>query len=169
MAGYPKFLWLGVVHGGLQVFMYRILLVNTCNGRLNSIIGAISMLRFGQVKGYIHPCHPDADNGRENVFSKLDPFLSHALDDSSKLWIPRFQVSLDEMIIINYGRWSDTVRIRTKLIGSSFQVCALCDSGYIFWRFSTFGHRPLATLQVVQRNPFALHCRRGQAVRKASA
>ena len=61
-------------------------------------------------------------------------------------WLQGKNVSVDEMMIMNYGRSAETVRIRNKPIKSGFKMWALCDSGVslVFFHIPTRGPGQIA-------------------------
>ena len=73
----------------------------------------------------------------------MEPLLSTFTEACSRLWLPAGRVSVEEMMVMNYGHCSETVRMRNKPIGSGFKVWALCDSGYMFAAFKAGSSRTL--------------------------
>lgn len=108
----------------------------------HAITKYMPLLRFQQIKRYLHICDPCGDNGKTFFFDKVQPFFDAVLWASKRLWIPGFNLSADEMMVMNYGRSSEKVRIRNKPIGSGFKIWALCDAGYMFYAFPHSNRHP---------------------------
>ena len=101
-------------------------------GPIHSIRNCMSLIRFEQIKRYIHICDPTGDNGNSYFFKKMEPLWSTVLEACKSSWIPGFHVSPDEMMVINFGRSSETVKMRGKPIKSGFKIWALGDHGYTY-------------------------------------
>lgn len=74
MVGYPNFLWLGDVHGGLQVSMYRIVPGQHMEGAVTQHNGCDEYVSLSTSEEINPPLLPDEDNGRE-YFSQIGTSL----------------------------------------------------------------------------------------------
>ena len=93
------------------------------------------MYRFQQLKRYLHLSDIEGGNESFSLFSKVGPLCSKVFEASKYLRILAINVSFDDMIVMKYGRSSETVRIRKKPIKAAFKLWELCDSGYAFCFF----------------------------------
>ena len=105
------------------------------NGPCHTITNVMPLKRFQQLKRYVHICDPEGDNGQSFFFNKVEPLFESIVKTSKRLWTPCQNLSVDEMMVMNYGRSSETVRMRNKPIGSGFKIWAICDAGYMFYAF----------------------------------
>lgn len=73
----------------------------------------------------------------------MKPLLTAVATAYSNVWFPKTRLSPDEMIVMNYGRSTETVRMRNKPNGSGFKIWAICDSGYMFYCFKQHSNNNL--------------------------
>jgi len=89
-----------------------------------------------QLRRYLHVSDPRNDvaaNGvRASYYDKVQPLLEHVQSTSKAYYIPKTNVSIDEMIVRFTGRSTHTMRIRGKPTPEGYRILALCDSGYTF-------------------------------------
>lgn len=102
----------------------------------------MSLLRFKQIKRFLHVSHLITVKVVSFFFYKLEPLLNAVSTASKKLGFPKTRLSVDEMMVMNYGRSAETVRMRNKPIGSGFKIWAICDSGYMFYCFPHSNKKP---------------------------
>lgn len=62
---------------------------------------------------------------------KFEPLASH-IHNTSKLYIPASNVSIDEMISWFSGRSAHTFRIKNKPTPEGYKILSLCKSGYTY-------------------------------------
>lgn len=97
---------------------------------MHPICRQMTYVRFMQIKRYFHispsglPC--------KNYYDKAEPLMSHIRDTSKRLYTPKTNVSIDEMMIKFSGRSVHTVRIKNKPTPEGFKIFSLCDAGYTY-------------------------------------
>lgn len=96
----------------------------------------ISHDQVRQLRQYLHVSDPKNDvaaNGtRASYYDKVQPLLGHVQSVSKAYYIPKTNVSIDEMIVRFTGRSTHTMRIRGKPTPEGYRILALCDSSYTF-------------------------------------
>ena len=148
-------------------------------GPHHTIMSKMSLRRFQQIKRYLRIWDPSGNNGSSFFFNKVEPRFSHIFKTSQKLWFPSSYVSEDEMMVMNYGRSLETVRMRNKPIGSGFKIWALCDNGYTYFAFlhsnrfpwhycedykNVLNHRAAVVARLVETLPRKLPFSRSESV-----
>ena len=120
-----------------------------CNSTLpkHPIAQAMPLVRYQQIKRFLHVCDPLGDNGATFFFNKLEPLLSHVRATSKQLWFPQYRVAVDEMMILCNGRSYETVRMKNKPIGAGYKIWALCDRGYVYEYFPHSNKQPWKELE----------------------
>jgi hypothetical protein len=91
----------------------------------------ISSHQVRQLKRYLHISDP-RDPGDSTFYHKVQPLLRHVQEVSRAYYVPKTNVSIDEMIIRFSGRSKHTVRIKGKPTPEGYRILALCDSGYTY-------------------------------------
>ncbi|CAG8819563.1 8437_t:CDS:1, partial [Cetraspora pellucida] len=66
-------------------------------------------------------------------YSKVEPLALHIRNVSKLIYLPKSQVSIDEMVIRFRGRSEHTVRIKNKPTPEGYKIISLCDSGYTYY------------------------------------
>lgn len=112
------------------------------SGPDHSITSCMQLLRFQQIKRFLHISDHTGDNGRIYFFNKMEPLLSTVIEASQKLWHPSSYMSIDEMMIMCFGRSSESVRMRNKPVSSGFKMWSLCASGFMFTAFPHSNKNP---------------------------
>ena len=120
-------------------------------GPYHRITQCMTLKRFQQLKRYLHVSDNDSDNSKEYFFNKLEPLFSQFVKTSQRLWVPGKNVSADEMMVMCYGRSSETVRMKHKPISSGYKIWALCDKGYLFDCFPHSNKCPWRHLESFKR------------------
>jgi hypothetical protein len=144
---------------------------NPADGPLHIIHEYISLIRFQQIKRYLHisPCYigyphvPDpldkeldeAEEAKYDIehlgkiwWRKLEPLISEFRSASERYYQPSTNISIDELIIRCHGRSSHTYKMPNKPINQGYKLYALADHGYI-WTF-TPSSRALGLLEVIK-------------------
>ncbi|CAG8849179.1 531_t:CDS:1, partial [Racocetra persica] len=62
----------------------------------------------------------------------VEPLATHIRDVFKSVYLPKSQVSIDEMIARFRGRSGYTVRIKNKPTPERYKILSLCDSGYTY-------------------------------------
>lgn len=70
--------------------------------------------------------------GKNTSLIICSPFWRHHVDNEKRLGAKLEFISTDEMMLMNYRRAGETLRMRHNPIKSGFKLWALCDFGYIF-------------------------------------
>jgi hypothetical protein len=84
------------------------------NFPIHRISKMMTLVRYGQIKRFIHI--PSPFQGKVVYYKKAEPLLSHVREMSKKLYTPKSNVSLDEMIVGLKERSKDTYRMKLKPI-----------------------------------------------------
>lgn len=110
----------------------------------------IFLHRFPQLRRFLHISKPSSslleppeltkeeevrmpDEEVQNRWShKLKPLISTFRRVCGTCWEPGSNVSPDEMMIKSYGRSSHTCRMPKNPIKEGYNICALCERGYLF-------------------------------------
>lgn len=108
------------------------------NIRKDSILRAMSLKRFSQIKRYLHISDPGQTLPQSQWYRKLEPLNSLIRDRCNQYYLPSSNVTVDEMMIRFGGRSLHTYRIPSKPITEGYKVLALCDVGYTYnWIFAS--------------------------------
>ena len=102
----------------------------------------MTLIRFERLKRYVYICDPTGDNGSSYFFDKMEPLWSAVREACNSCWKPGLHLSTDEMMVMNFGRSSETVKMRNKPIKSGFKVWALGDHGYTYSFFPNSNAHP---------------------------
>lgn len=103
---------------------------------VNKITRPMSVNWFQHVNRYLQICGSSGDTGKSFFFNKVEPALKNVVKNSKHLWILAHNFSADEMMVMNFGRSTETVKIRNKPIGSGIKIWALWNSGYLFYAYT---------------------------------
>ncbi|CAG8491004.1 2030_t:CDS:2 [Racocetra persica] len=91
------------------------------------IIQEMFVIRFQQIKQYLHISNPNSENSY--WYSKVKPLASHIKNISKQLYVPRSQISVNKMMIYFSDQSSHTFRIKNKPIPEEYKVMSLCKKG----------------------------------------
>lgn len=90
----------------------------------------MGLSRFAQIKRYLHVSPIDVSS--KEYFDKVEPLMSHIRDTFKKLYTPKSNVSVDEMMANFLGRSAHTFEMKRKPIHEGYKVISLCDDGYTY-------------------------------------
>jgi hypothetical protein len=126
------------------------------DGPSHSIGIHMTLARFESLRRYIHvseptqlPPEPRTEEEEEKLptetleklwWWKLEPLLSTFRAASQRLYTPRTEVAIDEIMVRFYGRSSDTCKMPNKPIKQGYKIFALADRGYV-WHFQLSSRR----------------------------
>lgn len=96
------------------------------------ISGHVSHHQVRQLKRYLHISDPKGPSQDTSYYHKVQPLLRHVQEVSRAYYVPKTNVSIDEMIVRFSGRSKHTVRIKGKPTPQGYRILALCDSGYTY-------------------------------------
>ena len=128
---------------------------NRLNGPLHTIPLYISLMRFEQIKRYLHISKPtdiyggmtdpyhieldidnewkyDAEHIGKICWNKLEPMISVFRSKIRQYYMPSSELSIDELMIKCYGRSNHTFSMPHKPIPRGYKLFALADHGYIY-------------------------------------
>ena len=107
-------------------------------GRERGVFRAMSLVRFSQIKRYLHISDPKLQLSRSEWFQKVEPLNTMIQSRCQRFYFPASNVTVDEMMIRFRGRSHHTYRMPSKPITEGYKVFALCDLGYTFnWVFAS--------------------------------
>jgi hypothetical protein len=92
----------------------------------------ISHYQVRQLKRYLHISDLKVTAQDPSYYHKVQPLLRHIQKVSRDYYVPKTNVSIDEMIVRFTGRSKHTVRIKGKPTPEGYRILALCDSGYTY-------------------------------------
>ena len=118
-------------------------------GQGSSLVRAMSLNRFCQIKRFLHGSDPDLQLSRAKWFRKLEPLDRIIRDHSQKYYLPASTITVDEMIIRFGVKSYHTYRMPSKPIKEGYKVFALCDTGYTYHWLYTSRSESVAGLQVL--------------------
>lgn len=108
-------------------------------GPLHSVAAHMSLVRFEQIKRYLHVSSIEADQreGKEaNAdtiwWHKVEPLASHLNGLFKHYYTPSSHVSIDELMIRCFGRSLHTYKMPNKPITQGYKLYGLADDGYLF-------------------------------------
>ena len=92
----------------------------------------LSLLRFQQIKKYLHLSDPYISLTRSEWYRKLEPLASTLQERFQKYYFPGNKVAIDEAMVRFFGRSFHTLKAKNKPIKQGYEVFCLCSHGYTY-------------------------------------
>lgn len=101
---------------------------------------SISLIRWQQIKRFLHISKPHSPDLRLVIFKRLKPLNSRLRRVFKLYWLSETYLTGDETIARFMGRAKEIVNISAKLTSEGFKVWVLVNSGYVLdWLFHAKG------------------------------
>jgi hypothetical protein len=108
-------------------------------GAYHSIMQAMPMRRWEQIKRFIHASPTVEEVPHERWFEKMQPLADRVQANFQRWIILATDTAIDEMMVKFKGCSKDTYRLREKPIKEGYKVFALSEHGYT-WAFLFASH-----------------------------
>ena len=92
----------------------------------------MSLIRFQQIKKYLHLSDPYISLTKGEWNQKLEPLSSTLQERFRQYYFPSSKVAIDEAMVRFFGRSFHTLKVKNKPIKQGYKVFCLCSHGYTY-------------------------------------